>query len=52
MEGIKMEQLAAFLPHAMTAQSEKITLDEFAQLQCDWYNASVGNLTGYDCPKC
>lgn len=47
-----MEQLAAFLPHAMTAQSEKITLDEFAQLQCDWYNASVGNLTGYDCPKC
>lgn len=47
-----MEKVGTYLPPAMTEQSESITPEAFAQMQCDWYNASTGNLTGYDCPKC
>lgn len=48
-----MEQIAASLPPAMTAQSDKhMAMDDYEQMRCDWYNATEGNLTGYDCRKC
>ena len=48
-----MDSLAASLPPAMTARSEGgISMDAYTQMQCDWYNATEGKLTGYDCPKC
>lgn len=27
-------------------------MNTYAQMRCDWYNATVGNLTGIDCKKC
>lgn len=47
-----MEQVGIFLPPAMTASSDSITPESYAQMQCDWYNATPGSLTGYHCPKC
>lgn len=29
-----------------------VDTDIYAQMRCDWYNQTVGTLTGYDCPKC
>ena len=31
---------------------KKMTFDELAQKQCEWYNESEGRLTGIDCPDC
>lgn len=50
-----MEKLGTFLLPAMKGLSEQeavIAPDNFDQMQCDWYNAATGNLTGYDCPEC
>lgn len=49
-----MEDMRECLPHSMTARSDGggITPEAYVQMQCDWYNATEGSLTGYDCPKC
>ena len=49
-----MEDMRECLPHSMTARSDGggITPEAYVQMQCDWYNATQGSLTGYDCPKC
>ena len=33
-------------------ESKKLTIEEFAEKQCEWYNESEGRLTGVDCPEC
>lgn len=47
-----MEQVWMSLPPAMKARSETIAADSYDQMQCDWYNSTIGNLTGYNCPEC
>ena len=48
-----MEGMRECLPHSMTERSDGgISIDVYTQMQCDWYNATEGKLTGYDCPKC
>lgn len=49
----------AYLPSWMKAPFEQaaaaiepIDPADFDQLQCDWYNAIEGHLTGYDCKAC
>lgn len=42
----KSEMLTAF------QSALKLTDEEYLQKQCEWANADVGNLEGYDCQEC
>lgn len=50
----KVGNLLKHMPERLLSDTISVTDNSVTpeQMHCDWYNQTVGKLTGYDCPKC